>query len=59
MRELSGLRYSYKVADPVMEDLEWRATRRLARMPGARRKSAAPTVSRSDVAASTSGATIG
>jgi hypothetical protein len=38
VRELSGLRYSYKDAGPVMEDLdpiEWGAIRRLARMPGA------------------------
>ena len=45
VRELSGLRYSYKDADPVMEDLdpiEWGAIRRLARMPGA-----APQVCRS------------
>ena len=45
MRELSGLRYSYKDADPVMEDLdpiEWGATRSVARMPGA-----APQVCRS------------
>ena len=43
VRELSGLRYSYK--DPIIEDLgpiEWGVTRRLARMPGA-----APQVCRS------------
>ena len=42
VRELSGLRYSYKDAGPVMEDLdpiEWGAIRRLARLPGAHRKS--------------------
>ena len=43
VRELSGLRYSYK--DPIIEGLdpiEWGVTRRLARMPGA-----APQVCRS------------